>query len=414
MAAMMAATPGGTFADTNQTKGNALNAPQPDRMKPCLEVAVIRDPQAFAALEEEWDDLYHNCPRATPYQYWAWLYSWWEAYGEGYELRLITVRSGEGLLVGLIPLMLERRWGFGKLLFIGTGLASDYLDVLVRRDWEAEVCEAGVQALEHMDGWHIAELRNIGPTATIWDFLKGWNGPRIDLQQGPLWVIEVKPWDELVKSLPKSQRTPARRTLRRAEEDGVHSVLSGPEEAEQAARRLLALHREQRLGRNILPERLTAWFESYTLAAARRMTECGLGGISEFWRDVEVIVSSFLIFDNDLTVPYMVGANQEAMRRYQWSTLFIWDALNIARSRNCSYVSLLTGPEEYKQRWSKEVPYYRIVLGRSPILWRFYLSIWRCYRAYRSLRLRVRGYLRSDTTPKWVKDTAKLMRRRDA
>ena len=62
-------------------------------MKPRLEVAVVRDPQIFAALEEEWDDLYHNCPRATPYQTWAWLYSWWDAHGEAYELRLITVRN---------------------------------------------------------------------------------------------------------------------------------------------------------------------------------------------------------------------------------------------------------------------------------------------------------------------------------
>jgi CelD/BcsL family acetyltransferase involved in cellulose biosynthesis len=92
-------------------------------MKPRLEVAVIRDPQAFAALEEEWDDLYRRCPRATPFQSWAWLYTWWEYYGEGYELRLITVRH-EGLLVGIIPLMLERWWGLGRLLFVGTGLAT--------------------------------------------------------------------------------------------------------------------------------------------------------------------------------------------------------------------------------------------------------------------------------------------------
>ncbi len=371
---------------------------------------VIEDTQGFAALEEEWEDLHHQCPRATPFQSWAWLYSWWEYYGEGYELRLITVRH-EGLLVGIIPLMLERRWGFGKLLFIGARRESHYLDVLVRRDWEAEAYEVGVQALEHMDGWHVAELHPIVPTATIWDFLKGWNGPRSDLQQGSVWEIEVKPWDELVKSLTKNHRKIVRRTLRRAEEDGVRGVLAGVEDVERAARTLVALHREMRRGRNIVPERLTARFESYTLAAARRLMERGLGGISEFWRDGEVLVSTFLIFDKDLTVTYMVGASREAMSRYQWSTLFIWDALNIARSRNCAYVSLLWGQEEYKQRWSnKEVPNYRIALVRSPLLGRFYLPVWRCYRAYRSLRLRVREYLRSDTTPRWVKDAAKLLR----
>jgi CelD/BcsL family acetyltransferase involved in cellulose biosynthesis len=231
-------------------------------------------------------------------------------------------------------------------------------------------------------------------------------------------VIEVKPWDELVGSLTKNHRKIVRRTLRRAEEDGVRSVLAEVEDVERAARTLVALHREMRRGGTIVPERLTARFESYTLVAARRLMERGLGGISEFWRDGEVIVSTFLIFDNDLTVTYMAGANQEAMSRYQWSTLYIWDALNIARSRNCAYVSLLGGSEEYKQRWSnKEVPHYQIALSRSPLLLRFYLPIWRCYRAYRSLRGGVREHLRSDTTPRWVKDAAKLLkllRRRNA
>ena len=78
----------------------------------------------------EWDDLYRNSPRATPFQSWAWLYSWWEFYGESYELRLVTVRDDNNLLVGLVPLMLGRKMGFGRLLWIGTAL-SDHVDMLV-------------------------------------------------------------------------------------------------------------------------------------------------------------------------------------------------------------------------------------------------------------------------------------------
>src|SRR5215207_7462131 len=92
---------------------------------------IVEDANTFAALEEEWEDLYHDCPLATPFQSWAWLYSWWEFYGEHYELRLVTIRNEEGLLVGILPLMLERRRTLGKLLFIGSG-PTDYLDVLAR------------------------------------------------------------------------------------------------------------------------------------------------------------------------------------------------------------------------------------------------------------------------------------------
>src|SRR5918911_5777125 len=86
-----------------------------------LELSVVEDAPAFASLEEEWGNLYRNAPLATPFQSWAWLYSWWESYGESYELRLVTVRD-EGLLVGIVPLRLRRRWGFGRLLFVGAGI----------------------------------------------------------------------------------------------------------------------------------------------------------------------------------------------------------------------------------------------------------------------------------------------------
>jgi CelD/BcsL family acetyltransferase involved in cellulose biosynthesis len=62
-------------------------------------VGVVEDSRGFAELEEEWEDLYRRCPRATPFQSWTWLYSWWECY----ELRLITVRNSRGLLIGIFP-----------------------------------------------------------------------------------------------------------------------------------------------------------------------------------------------------------------------------------------------------------------------------------------------------------------------
>ena len=99
----------------------------------------------MAALEGEWCNLFQHSSKATPFQSWAWLYSWWEHYGVGRELRLITVRQGE-LLVGLVPLMLERRFGFGSLLFVGTGI-TDHLDVLVRDGYQDAVIEATVDTL---------------------------------------------------------------------------------------------------------------------------------------------------------------------------------------------------------------------------------------------------------------------------
>jgi hypothetical protein len=63
--------------------------------------------------------------------------------------------------------MLEQKRGFPRLLFVGTGL-TEYLDVLVREGWEAEVCEAGVRALWKMGTWQVVDLHQLRPSAAAW------------------------------------------------------------------------------------------------------------------------------------------------------------------------------------------------------------------------------------------------------
>jgi Acetyltransferase (GNAT) domain len=151
-------------------------------------------------------------------------------------------------------------------------------------------------------------------------------------------------------------------------------VLAGPGEAEQAAGRLVALHRELLQGQDIPWTHMIPKFESFIVAAARRMTDRGLGAISESWRDGKVIISSFELFGDKIIDGYLIGVRPEAAQRYQWSSLKIYDLLNTARSRNSAHVCLAHAGAPYKQRWPHEdVPSYRIVLGRGAVSWRLYL-----------------------------------------
>jgi CelD/BcsL family acetyltransferase involved in cellulose biosynthesis len=363
-------------------------------------VAVLKDNQDFAALAEEWTDLYDSSPLATPFQSWSWLYSWWELYGEGYELRLVTMRD-DGLLVGIAPLMLERRRVLSRLLFIGTGI-TDYLDILVRQGWEARVYKVGVQALGQMDAWQVADLQQLRPGAAAWSLFREWDGPRARVWQDNFPLMEVKPWDELLMSLSRNLRSTVRRTLRRIEEDGVQSRLVGLDDAERAAGTLVALHREAWQGRDIALEHQTRRFEAFLKTTARRMMACGLGSISEFWRDEKVIISHFLVFGNDFVGTYLQGASQEALQRYQFSSLYIWNATDISCSRNRRWVDLLRGEEPYKLRWNpKIIANYRLILGRSP-------AFWSLYTGYHALYSKARRYSSARHAPKWVKDAAKI------
>lgn len=368
-----------------------------------LDVAVLEETENFALLEEDWEDLYRHSPRATPFQSWAWLYSWWESYGEGYELRLITVWAGD-LLVSILPMMLERGRGIRKLLFVGTGL-TDYNDLLVRQGWEEPASEAGLRALQGMDGWHVIELQELRPTAATWDLLRVWRGPKISISQSVCPKIEVRPWDELLMSVSRNLRKKARQDLRKTEEDGVSLRPVGPNDIEQAARRCVELHREWWQGKDIAQEHTTRVFESHLLAAVRRMTDRGLGTIFEFVRDGEVIISVLWIFGKDFVGSYLYGASQEALTRYQVSSLATWNGINLALIRNSTHLDMLRGEEPYKLRWNPETSLNRrVILGRGRIHWEVYTK-------YRLLRVRIRMYEESEDTPQWIRTAVNRLRR---
>jgi CelD/BcsL family acetyltransferase involved in cellulose biosynthesis len=212
-----------------------------------LRTEVLRSAGQFAALEEEWENLYHDSPQATPFQSWAWLYSWWESYGEDYELRLVTVRYGRGLLVGIAPLVLKSGLGFNKLLFVGTGL-TDYLDVLIREGWEDRVSEVLVQTLGEIGSWQVADLQQLRPDAAAWAICRHWDGPQLRVWQDGFPVVVVRPWDELLQSLSSNLRSTVRRSLRRFEADGGRCQLADVADAEAAAKRLVTIRPVQSIG----------------------------------------------------------------------------------------------------------------------------------------------------------------------
>ena len=76
---------------------------------------------------------------ATVFQTRAWHRSWWSAYGESHEPRVIEVSRG-GRLIGLAPLMVARRYP-QLIRFIGDGRA-DYCDVIAGAADKPAVLEA--------------------------------------------------------------------------------------------------------------------------------------------------------------------------------------------------------------------------------------------------------------------------------
>ena len=369
-----------------------------------LWTTVVEDVEQFTLLEKEWTDLYLHASGITPFQSWSWMYSWWESYGAGYELRIVTIRSDSDLLVGLVPLMIERRGRLGRLLFIGTR-RNDYQDVLARKGLEQEVATAVRLALRQLRGWQVADLHQLRPGSVGWSVFSRWDGPRTWIRHEGSPIVEVKPLAEIVASLSKNQRSTVRRSLRLAAKEGLHAEPVRPDDATRAARQLVALHRELWQERHINSEHKTQRWAGFIEAAAQRTLDAGLGEISEFRRDGKVVMSLFWLIGPDFVGFYHAGVGQEVLRRYQWNALLVEEGIRIAESRGVGHIDLLRGEQPYKMQWASSViPSQRGLLGR-------HLLTWAPYAAYFATRSRLEQYLFSPQCPLWVRQAARAAKR---
>jgi CelD/BcsL family acetyltransferase involved in cellulose biosynthesis len=69
-----------------------------------FQVEIVRDIQRLERLESEWDQLVDDCQADRVFLSHTWFRTWWESFGRGSELHIVTVRS-RGRLVAAAPMM---------------------------------------------------------------------------------------------------------------------------------------------------------------------------------------------------------------------------------------------------------------------------------------------------------------------
>ena len=138
-----------------------------------LRVVVTTDSEGFRNLKEPWRALMDDSD-ASAFSTWEWLYTWWEYFGQGDRLFIITLTE-QGVPVALFPHFIRpRRLLFGgrvgMIHTIGSDYtASDYLDFVIRRGHE----EAAVATwMDHLLGrtrdWSLIEIKDIAAESNLY------------------------------------------------------------------------------------------------------------------------------------------------------------------------------------------------------------------------------------------------------
>jgi CelD/BcsL family acetyltransferase involved in cellulose biosynthesis len=365
-----------------------------------LDVAVIGSERQFLALSGEWDTLFKGAPLATPFQSWSWLSAWWSAYGAPRVLRVITVRRG-GQLVGVLPLMLDRRFGRARLEFVGTGL-SDHLDGLVLEGMEAEVVAAWVRALRALGGWTVVDLQEVRPSAVVWGLYERWS-LAVAIPQSTCLEISVAPWDEVLATMSRNARKSMRRSVRAADKAGVVVRPVSSADAGPVIDTMLEQHRAQWAERteSITDEHLSDRFHAFLREAVIGMVQREQAALIEFRDDDERLATNLFLIGQDYVGDYMYSATPRALDEFSIAPLYTRAGLQLAEERHLPTLDLLRGDEPWKRRWAPEERVsHRLLLGRAR-------PSWAAVAGYRLARMKAAGYVRSDASPEWLYSLAK-------
>jgi len=130
-----------------------------------LEVGRVEDVQGLAALEPEWDALLQRAGEdASIFKSHAWHRCWWQHFGAGASLHIMTVRR-DGTLLGVLPLMARRTFLHGlpaRTLSFPENGNSLHNDPLVDPQQREEVLAVFLRELFLLQGeWDVLQLRNI-------------------------------------------------------------------------------------------------------------------------------------------------------------------------------------------------------------------------------------------------------------
>jgi CelD/BcsL family acetyltransferase involved in cellulose biosynthesis len=211
-----------------------------------MRVEIYQDTAGLDNLREEWSPLLQRSATNTLFLTWEWQKAWWDSFGGGKGLFLLTIRDESRALVGIAPLFhqeslvdpatalpaisverpiaVEGGQPMRSVHLVGGTEVSDYLDVIAPVERNPEVCVALLDALESGIPWHLLDLRclpSASPTGSNVAELaraRGWKVQQAREDVCPVLELPAT-WDEyLATKLNKKQRHELRRKMHRAEE----------------------------------------------------------------------------------------------------------------------------------------------------------------------------------------------------
>ena len=215
-------------------------------------VDVLTAETAFQTLRTEWLRLLGEVPFQSVFLTPHWQETWWRHFGARGQLSILTVRSNDGRLHGLAPLMRSNDdTDAPRLEFIGDLELCDYFDLLIAPNRQGDVVQAMAAYLASQAGEDVEIcLNNLSansPTSTLLRDSLAKQGLAVEtetIETCPTIVLPTE-WNAYLATLRGKDRHELRRKIRRAENAAelAYTVTDTPERLDEDLDTFIALHR---------------------------------------------------------------------------------------------------------------------------------------------------------------------------
>lgn len=319
----------------------------------------------------QWRELLQRDPNRHVFATPEWNKSWWEEFGAGKDLRILTLRR-DGEVMALVPLYRKPEEGGQILRFVGGIDLTDYLGPICALDDRWQVADSLVSWFKETDlEWDEFDGHNMPVPFGFAEFLAeraDAAGFSFELDQEETSAILPLPdsWDEYLTELKSKERHELRRKVRRIARDhpDFEIRLAENETLDKDFKIFVEMHRgaEGHKGHFMRPE-IATFFDR----VARSFTELG-------WLRLHLLeiggraVASTFSFELEGTFYLYNSAYEPDAARLSPGFVLVAHLVEDAITRGLERFDFLRGPERYKYHLgSQAVPLNNIRIQRKMV-----------------------------------------------
>lgn len=330
-----------------------------------LSIKEIEHNADFERLGSEWNGLLSQSESDTVFLTWEWLSTWWRIYGSGKKLRVITAVDENGDLVAIAPLYQRFRKAcpgltIREVRFLGTGedVSPDYLDIIVKRGWEAAAPRAILQHLVNEGGWVLLNLTDIPAGSVSSSFLQHSAmdlGLKTFVSECAIcpYIELPSDWESYLGGLGSSSRDNLKRRTKNLEKRYMtrHVIWQSTDGLDVAMDKLAELHTTRWESKTDRHGFSTEKYREFHKAVARSFAEKGWLQLSGLELDGRIAGMYYEYRYNNKLYYYQAGFNP-AYADLSPGLVLRGYIIRKAIAEGLTEIDLLKGAYEHKYRWT--------------------------------------------------------------